>query len=1148
MSLASCLRWTRALTRFVCLLELFPVAAGAVEPWASSPLPVQAGLELWLDAGAIPAARDAVAAGKLADGDSLDRWPDASGRERDFAVSHAEREPKLVRIGEAWVVRFDGENDHLRCVSDAGEWSATTLFIVAAPHANPGDFRGFFATNAPGARDYQSGLTLDLGPGPTREFDQLNVEGRGFGGARDLLNDGSPFGTLHILEATVDPVAQEVRLRIDGKPQGTRPFAAAGFSRQELTVGARYYNNGPGDQRVAGPIAADIAEVIAFDRVLDDAEAEAVRAYLTEKHAALAKVIPEHVPVEKPTGVPLVKAEHPPPIQMLVPGFAVEELPVELTNVNNVRYREDGVLVTLGYNGDVHLLRDTDGDGREDRADLFWKNEGSIRGPIGIALTPPGYERGRGLFVSSKGKVSLIVDTTGDDRADEEIVVASGWNEIPQNVDAVGLTLDAEGNLYFGLGTANFANAYLVNEQGEAAYDLASDRGTVQKVSADFSRRETVCTGIRFPIAFGFNDQGDLFCTEQEGATWLANGNPFDELLHVQAGRHYGFPPRHPRHNPDVLDEPSTFDFGPQHQSTCGMVFNAPVNDGPVFGPSWWAGDALICGESRGKIWRTKLVKSRVGYVAESQLIACLQMLTVDACVSPRGDLVAACHSGPPDWGTGPTGTGKLFRIRMTRPEVPRPVAVWAESSQEVRITFDRSLDPVALRDLAGRMRIEYGRYVRAGDRFENLAPPYAVVQRQSLEPRFELPVVGASIMSDLRTVVINTAPMRADVRYAVILPDPAGAAAGDVESDRTHPQTEVDFALRGIVAERHDVDGKLVWSGWLPHLDLEVSRGLLAESEYHRPLWDGLEQPGTLTLHTQVDLHDILRPAIQPGSTLDYEWPDELATLVVSAGQPFEASSVEGVTIERLDREGQGEVRLSASSDRAGPAPLTLRLPTGEGEIAALTCAVATNEDSRPRPLPLRRFLLPWVDPTVTSSDGEAPALVIAELDGGSWGRGRRVFRSEQAGCFKCHALQGDSAAIGPDLNNLVHRDYASVRRDVLNPSFAINPDYIGHVIVLDDGRTLTGVLRNQDGKLWLGDEKGKVTEIDRDAIDSMQPAKTSIMPQGLLDKLSPDEVRDLMTYLLTPPPHMPLDSPLDAPPLRTPAEVAAALAGSQL
>ena len=107
--------------------------------------------------------------------------------------------------------------------------------------------------------------------------------------------------------------------------------------------------------------------------------------------------------------------------------------------------------------------------------------------------------------------------------------------------------------------------------------------------------------GIRFPVGLHFNKAGDLFCTDQEGATWLANGNPRDELLHIQPGRHYGFPPRHPRHLPDVIDEPSVFDYAPQHQSTCGVSFNLPVNGGPVFGPAFWRGDALVSGESRGK-------------------------------------------------------------------------------------------------------------------------------------------------------------------------------------------------------------------------------------------------------------------------------------------------------------------------------------------------------------------------------------------------------------------------------------------------------------------------------------------------------------------------------------------------------------------
>ena len=154
-----------------------------------------------------------------------------------------------------------------------------------------------------------------------------------------------------------------------------------------------------------------------------------------------------------------------------------------------------------------------------------------------------------------------------------------------------------------------------------AAYRLTDDHGTVQKVSPDFSRREIVATGIRFPVGLAFNRLGDLFATDQEGATWLANGNPFDELLHIQTGRHYGFPPRHPQHLPSVIDEPSVFDYVPQHQSTCGLSFNEPVNGGPTFGPAHWAGDALVTGYSRGKLFRTKLVKTPAGYVARNQVL-----------------------------------------------------------------------------------------------------------------------------------------------------------------------------------------------------------------------------------------------------------------------------------------------------------------------------------------------------------------------------------------------------------------------------------------------------------------------------------------------------------------------------------------------
>src|SRR5439155_4989512 len=83
-------------------------------------------------------------------------------------------------------------------------------------------------------------------------------------------------------------------------------------------------------------------------------------------------------------GQPLVRVADPPPVQTLVPGFTVRQLPVDLTNINNVKYRADGKLVALAYSGNIYLLSDTDGDGLEDKAELFWEGKGRLRGPVGL--------------------------------------------------------------------------------------------------------------------------------------------------------------------------------------------------------------------------------------------------------------------------------------------------------------------------------------------------------------------------------------------------------------------------------------------------------------------------------------------------------------------------------------------------------------------------------------------------------------------------------------------------------------------------------------------------------------------------------------------------------------------------------------------
>jgi putative heme-binding domain-containing protein len=800
-----------------------------------------------------------------------------------------------------------------------------------------------------------------------------------------------------------------------------------------------------------------------------------------------------------PVEQPLVTVSNGPPIKLLIPGFTVHELPLNLNNINSLVCAPDGRIFALAYDGNVFQLKDSTGSGLEDTASYFFKNDrDQIPASIGMAWGPGG------LYIASRGRVLRLRDK-GDGTGELE-TIASGW--VPPTIaagsslDAVGAAVDRDGNVYFGLGADAWSNPYRPDTNGHSHYDVHSVRGTIQKLSADWKTRETICTGLRFTVCLAFNAAGDLFATDQEGATWLANGNPFDELLHIEPGRHYGFPPRHPTYLPDVIDEPSVFDYAPQHQSTCGLHFNEPAGGGTkIFGPEWWRGDALLSGESRGKLWRTKLVKTPAGYVGQTELFACLRMLTIDAIPTPQGDLLITCHSGEPDWGTGPEGKGKLFRISYTEPSAPQPVFAYAASPTEFRVVFDRPLDLLQFTNQAGLADIDMGKYVTAGNRFEAFHPGYPAVARQLAVPRYKLPILSAGITADGRSIGLSTTPCAEAVNYGLTV----GCALGDID---------VLSDLTGFEAQWRDAGGKVRWSGWLPHPDLTVARAFTAASQEHRELFELLKTTGALTLRGQLDLWSMLHPAIQPGEKLSYTYPPETVTVVFKAGGKLKLKA--GVPEKRI---GPNEFQITTISREGQWIPVELTLATGTKD-AALDVSWHTDEDPRPRALPLRRVLLPWATPP--TDEPPAPSVrQIPEIAGGSWQSGKHIFYSEQPGCFKCHQVAGQGGKIGPDLSNLIYRDYSSVLKDIVEPSASINPDHLTYNVELTDGGVETGViLTDTPEKLVLGQVTGKSIEIARNRIVRAKPSAVSLMPEGLLKGLSTQQQRDLLTFLLATPP----------------------------
>lgn len=766
--------------------------------------------------------------------------------------------------------------------------------------------------------------------------------------------------------------------------------------------------------------------------------------------------------------------------RMLSPGFVVEELPVELANINNLRFSPSGQLTALGYNGRVYLLDDRDGDGLEDSFREFW-NRDTLSVPVGMAWSADG------LYVSSHGKVSLFKDTNGDDLADEEQIVSQGWpptDVASGGVDATAVTLDASGNLYFGIMCADYSNPYRI-ENDVARYDRRSLRGTIVRLPRGKTQLETICTGVRVPYTLAFNRQGDLFLTDQEGATWLPDGNPLDELNHIKTGRHYGFPPRHEQYLPDVSDEPPVIGFGPQHQSTTGLFFNEALDGQRPFGPGAWHGDAFVTGFSRGKLWRIRLVKTDHGYIGQSTLAAVSTMLLADATVSPRGDLYVCCHSGPPDWGTGPQGPGKLFRIRFALPAMPQPVITWPVSPLEVSVAFDRPV-PTSLISESEPIKIEFGDQVRPADRLETLKPPYAAVEQQAALPRRALPAVGAKWSDDRRTLTIATDPHPVATSYSATIPL-AGIEPNAID---------IGYTLNGVQAQWRDASNVAsVKSIWLPHFDLDVSRELTKDSAEHAAWFKLMLQPGTLMIESKLDA--------PPGSTVTMT-ADRAFTLIVE-GRKFESKPIDKGNSATWTVNTPGEtVQFNTSTDH---------------EPVVVHASYHISQDSIERALSLGHWQLPWAAGKLGSAIGEIAETPQVAIEGDP-ASGAQIFFSERAKCAICHAVRGRGATYAPDLGNLVHRDRESVLRDIRRPSDAINPDFVNYQLALQDGRVLQGIVK-ADGPLRLRvvDANAKVEDVDRSEIETVVPLATSAMPTGLLDQLNEHEIRDLLAFLLTEP-----------------------------
>jgi putative heme-binding domain-containing protein len=145
-------------------------------------------------------------------------------------------------------------------------------------------------------------------------------------------------------------------------------------------------------------------------------------------------------------------------------------------------------------------------------------------------------------------------------------------------------------------------------------------------------------------------------------------------------------------------------------------------------------------------------------------------------------------------------------------------------------------------------------------------------------------------------------------------------------------------------------------------------------------------------------------------------------------------------------------------------------------------------------------------------------------ELAGLKQGRSYEVGKSlfAAASCVGCHKLGGEGKEFGPDLSKLDDKKMTadSILKSLLMPSADIEDKYRARIFQMDSDAIITGMVveeTDQEIKVMVDPlAKGDPTVLDKEEIVGQKVSSVSTMPQGLLNKLTKEEILDLMAYVL--------------------------------
>ena len=226
---------------------------------------------------------------------------------------------------------------------------------------------------------------------------------------------------------------------------------------------------------------------------------------------------------------------------------------------------------------------------------------------------------------------------------------------------------------------------------------------------------------------------------------------------------------------------------------------------------------------------------------------------------------------------------------------------------------------------------------------------------------------------------------------------------------------------------------------------------------------------------------------------------PAELAKTLTNAKAPLKDREKAAATLAATKQGGLVLIDLAAQ----GKFPKDL-----EKLVAA---KIFANPDLGVRGLAAQYFKQPG-DPDTTIAQ-------VRKLKG-DLARGKKVFYSQKASCFKCHMFGPKGGDLGPDLTTIKTKyDIGEILYNILDPSAAVSFGYESWLIKTKDDEIFSGIMLGDGEEVVLKESNGELRYIEADTIAARRQQKKSLMPDNLALGMTPQDLADLLAFLTSDP-----------------------------